>query len=343
MGYEEVLEHARALSPQQRRELVEALRAQVMVELGEGDRAPSRCPRCGCPHVVRKGRAGGCQRWACRGCGRTFSAKTMGLLGYSKLAPGVWAACVEGAVAGRSLRELAAACGVCLSTSWFMRMRLCEVMALALPAFRSGPAVSCQVDGTYLDESLSGNRARARVAMPRPAHRRGGAVRARGISSPRVCVVCAANDLGDEPCELADRGRPTDAALRAALGRSVAGSLVATDDHAGYARVLPGLGVAAHEATRSSEATHGELGMVNAMHGRPEAFLARFNGVSTRRLGRYLSWFLWEEQARRAGSDREATLSGQAACGRYESTRRGLAEEPQPFFEYWTQAMSTVV
>ena len=42
------------------------------------------------------------------------------------------------------------------------------------------------------------------------------AVRERGISSLKVCVVCGANDLGDSFCRLAGRGRPTDAQLKAA-------------------------------------------------------------------------------------------------------------------------------
>ena len=56
---------------------------------------------------------------------------------------------------------------MCPGTSWFMRMRLFEVMGAALQAFRTGPTVSCQFDGTYLNESLTGNRARSRTGMPR--------------------------------------------------------------------------------------------------------------------------------------------------------------------------------
>ena len=44
-----------------------------------------------------------------------------------------------------------------------MRMRLFEVMQAALGAFRYGPTVSCQKIGIYLDESLTGNRARSAI------------------------------------------------------------------------------------------------------------------------------------------------------------------------------------
>jgi hypothetical protein len=40
--------------------------------------------------------------------------------------------------------------------------------------------------------------------MPRKPHKHGGAVHARGISNLKVCVICGANDAGDELCRVAD-------------------------------------------------------------------------------------------------------------------------------------------
>ena len=299
----DMLEGIESLTLAEKMALEEAARDAVARELGaQGAPAPEACPHCGCPGFVRKGRGrDGSQRWLCRGCGRTFSAKTMGLLACSKLAPEVWSAYVGDMLSGASLRACAEGCGVCLKTSWFMRMRLCEVMARACQPFRTGEAVSWQVDGTYLSESLKGNRALASVKMPRKAHRRGGAGQKRGISSLKVCVVCGANDLGDSFCRLAGRGRPTDAGLAGALAGLGPRSKVSTDGHSGYARVLPGLGAAAHDAAPAGE-SGGRLGMVNALHQRLKRFLGRFAGVSTRRLPHYLAWFVWAEQVRRSGS-----------------------------------------
>ena len=152
-------------------------------------------------------------------------------------------------------------------------------------------------------------------------------------------------DLGDELCEVADRGRPTDEALGSALRAVGEGTPVSTDGLRGYARVLPRLGVSCHDATPAREARHGELGMADAMHARLKDFLARLGGVSTRRLGHYLDWFLWDEQTRRSDADRADTLSGQAATGGYDHTRVALAREPQPLWSYWEDelAVPTVV
>ena len=84
----DVLDQLGSLTLEEKRAVEEAARAAVARELGaQGAGAPESCPRCGCPSFVRKGRnRDGSQRWLCRGCGSTFSAKTMSLLAYSKLA-----------------------------------------------------------------------------------------------------------------------------------------------------------------------------------------------------------------------------------------------------------------
>jgi len=95
-----------------KRRLIEATKEAVARELGFGaGDAPAACPRCGSADFVRKGHGrDGSQRWLCRGCGRTFSGKTMGLLALSKLPPETWALCVERMLRlGGTLRACAAA------------------------------------------------------------------------------------------------------------------------------------------------------------------------------------------------------------------------------------------
>ena len=80
-----------------------------------------------------------------------------------------------------------------------------------------------------------------------------------------------------------------------------------------------------------------ELGMVNALHERLRGFFWRFRGVATRRLQCYLWWFYWEEQARRSDAGREGMLRSHVANGRYETRRRALEAEAQPFWDYWAK------
>lgn len=173
----------------EKRGLLEALKAAIAVEIAGPAAEPSRCPRCGCERAVRRGRdASGAQRWLCRGCGRSFTRKTMGLLALSKLPASAWMEFAECVAACLPLRECAERCGVCLSTAWFMRHRVAEVMRSRLAPFRPGRAT--QVDGTYLRESLSGDHRRSPLfRMPREPHRNGEDGRD-GLVRRTVCVLC---------------------------------------------------------------------------------------------------------------------------------------------------------
>ena len=95
--YESVLQGAFALSRAQKEDLVAALKETIFSEMSAAPGEPARCPRCQHAHIVSKGRdRNGARRWLCRGCGRTFSAKTGRVLALSKLGPREWASFVEG-------------------------------------------------------------------------------------------------------------------------------------------------------------------------------------------------------------------------------------------------------
>ena len=96
-----------------------------------------------------------------------------------------------------------------------------------------------------------------------------------------------------------------------------------------------------HEAHRAGDGANGALALVNALRARLRAFLARFAGVSTRRLQHYLDWFCYAEQYAKTDAGREEVLAADQARGRYENSWRDLARTPQPFGEYW--GMSTAL
>lgn len=104
------------------------------------------------------------------------------MLALSKLPAATWASYVEGMAAGESLARPAARCGVCVKTSWFMRMRVLEAMRSQLQPMRGDDGVSAQADELYLNESFSGRRS----GMPRGPHASGHGVRSRGMSSLKV-------------------------------------------------------------------------------------------------------------------------------------------------------------
>ena len=322
-----IIDQVRGMSLAEKRELAETLREAIAEELAAGAGEPDRCPRCGCPAFVRKGRdAAGRQRWLCRGCGRPFGAGTLGLLARSKLPAAAWmefAACMADAL---PLRETAARVGVSLYTAWFMRMRACEVMGRRLLPARGD---AFEMDGTYFPESMPGNHSRGWFDLGRPAHRTGHDAARAGLGGS-VCVLCGVSETGDCFCELADGAEDGPGVALVALRRLPASCSVATDGRRSYAGSLGGR---PHEVRPSRE-----LEMVNSLHSRLKAFVGRFNGVSNRRLQRYLDWFCWREQFRRSARDRRELLFAHEASGIYVCTRELTHLESHPFLSLANRA-----
>lgn len=324
------------MTPAEREEAAACLRAMVARDRAEaaGGREVDSCPRCGCPAFVRRGRdARGRQRYLCSGCGRSFTAATLGAVSWSKLEPWQWeelAACMADGV---PLRAVAERCPVSVPTAWCMRMRACQAMSARLGAFRCGEGIAARVDGTMLPESLSGG---GGFEMPRPPRRHGGEAE-RGVSNERVCVLAGENSLGDVFAEVCCRGRATKARVREMLeGRAGDGTVLVTDAHWAYKGLEEALGVdAEHLAHHSGEEANAALTGVNALHRRPKGFLAPMNGVSTRRLPMHLAWFCWLERARRRGGDSRGLAREAVASGRYRVTRRALFREPRYNMGYW--------
>jgi transposase-like protein len=273
----ELLRELGCLTADELREVISALQTMVVEALAGPEAEPDRCPRCGCERFVRCGldkrREGGVvvgttQRYECKGCGRSFTRRTNSLLALSKLPVEKWTRFVELESRQASLATCERELGVSATTVHYMRLRLCEVMAAATPPAECGTGDSCQVDGTYPDESMKGLGHRG-GAMPRAAHRTGDEVKVPGISDLKVCVVVGVDDDGREFAELCDRGHPTDAAVRGSLAGNVGGGCAAgTDGHGAYKRVLPGLGVTNHLVFPSDGSAGRGLWRVNAAHER---------------------------------------------------------------------------
>ena len=297
------------------------------------------CPRCGGTWVVKKGKTKrGRQRWFCRGCKRSFGETTDSIIGLSKLPIETWMAYAEGMAEHRTLRELADRCGVCLKTSWHVRMRICEAMGRHLDAFVSGPDVSVEVDGTVLHESLKGNNDRGCFVMPRKAHESGDSLHVRGVSGQLVNVVFAVNDRGGVIARIMGRAHGSAELIRDCLSDVLEpGTHVATDGLAAYAAVLEELGCV-HEV-RPSKPKQGErsLGMVNAAHRRFDDWMRPFNGVATRRLQRYIWWHVWEVQFRASDARWDELTTREAMTGTYEARVSTIFNEPRFSMSYWEE------
>ena len=323
------------LSHGEKIELLSALKAAIAEELaGERTNEPRACPRCGCVGFVKKGRSlDKGQRWLCRGCNTTFSQKTMGLLSRSKLDAGTWMTFAECMADVLSLRETAWRCGVSLYTAWFMRMRVCEIMAYRLAPARPG---SFQIDDTHFVKSLSGNHKHsAWYDIPRKPHRNGhdGKKAGGARTKNRISVSCGINEFGDCFCELVCEGVISASQVGLLISNKLpTGSTVMIDGDLSYASALREIPTT---TIVQKDPSQGNINMVNALHSRLKEFMRSFHGVAARRMQRYLGWFCWREQFKRSDIDKRNLLFSHESEGRYMYTRAMTHEESRPFLPYW--------
>lgn len=330
------------LDKTERRRAIESvkdvIRAAMFDDAAGGGYEIERCPRCGSAAVVKKGRSkSGGQRYLCRGCGRTFSGSTDRILGTSKLPRETWMEYAECFVLMLPLRECAARCKVCLKTAWTMRIRLIECLRAYSPEFHVGRGGACELDETYFPESFKGNHSKGSFKMPRKARHRGKEVRKRGLSREQVCVMTGISDTGSTFLEVSGRGVVSrKRAMEALRDRIGAGAVVATDKARAYADVLRDLKVAAHEAYGSKDRSRGTINRINTVHSLLDSFMARFKGVSTKRLGAYLDWFRWCRTFMAAGSRAaESTVARQLANGTCATRVRDMFGVEPPLMDYW--------
>ena len=277
--------------------------AEELASRASGPAGPSRCPRCGSPSFVRKGRdRDGGQRWLCRGRARTFSARTRGLLASSKLPASAWMSFAECMADALPLRETAARVGGLPLHGVVHAHAGLRGHGAARPGLPAGDLPRRRHPGHGQPEGATWARS-GLLGLPRPRHRNGrdGRRASRGRSKEWVVVVCGANELGDCFCDICGRGSAGAGELSVELAARIpAASAVVTDGHKSYGFATRGY---RHAEVDPRDPSAGDINMVNALHSRLKAFLRRFNGVSTRRLQRYLDWFRYAEAFKGGGMD----------------------------------------
>ena len=292
------------------------------------------CPHCGSPYRTKRGfDQRGNQRYLCKGCARTFTARSRRIFSTTKLPRETWMRFIQCHVDVLPLRESAERCGVCLKTAFFMRHRLLEAVRKTLPSFQVEAGCGAELDECFFRESFKGNHARSAEGIPRRPR-----MRARSTDGyERICVLTGINDAGDVFYEIAGRGGLDKDAAAGLLAEKLAeGAIISTDKAHVSRQVLPVLGIRDHRAHARGEHA---INRVNNLHGNIKEFIGGFHGVATRRLGNYLAWFkwIWSFKVRKSAEQLADLIVRQAARFTYETTWRGYKVTPYPFFDYWVK------
>ena len=89
------------------------------------------CPHCHNTYFIKHGKYKGIQRYMCRNCKRTFSNTTNSLWYYSKKVPELWVKYIELFLQRRTLRACAAELKLNLSTAFYWRHKILNILKSA--------------------------------------------------------------------------------------------------------------------------------------------------------------------------------------------------------------------
>ena len=242
-----------------------------------------QCPHCQSTAIKKWGSANALKRYRCKACRVTFNALTgtpLAQLHNREL----WGGHAQALLEGISLRKVAARLDVHLETAFRWRHRFLTAPKDVKPKVLDG---TVEADETYFLYSEKGSR-----NLRRPARKRGGKAKKRGLSDEQVPVLIA-RDRNKATTDqiLEDRSARSIAAV---LGPVVAKSAVLVSDGAQAYRAFANTAGLAHVGLNLSagERTCGiyHIQNVNNYDSRLKTCMRRFNGVATKYLDSYLGW-----------------------------------------------------
>lgn len=262
------------------------------------------CAWCGHAHVIRWGRAHGLPRFRCKACRGTFNPLSgTSLSGLKKR--NRWGRHAECLRRGAVLREVAATCGVHISTAHRWRHRFLR------ETVRQGPEISgiVEADETWVARSAKGQ-ASLRESWGREPRQRASDQHLPGRSREQVFVVVARDRSGNTCDGVLDQVSVR--GLSELLGPRLApDAVLCSDGWKAYGGAAKQLGVQ-HEVLngvlrqRKRGAFH--LQNVNNYHGRWKGWMDRFHGVATSYLPNYVAWYRHLD-ARRGETDPKLMLN----------------------------------
>lgn len=194
-----------------------------------------------------------------------------------------WARYAQAMIDGAGVRAAAKRCHVVKNTAFRWRHRFLRQAARHQAAHESGIV---EADEAFFPESFKGQR-----PLPRPARRRGGVGRTRGISRDQVAVLVVRGRSGETAnFRLATLDAPH---VTAALRPLIAADAILCTDGASVYKIFARLTGVMHRALNVRQGIRAIDGAfhiqnVNACDSRLKTWLRRFNGIAAKYLDSYL-------------------------------------------------------
>jgi len=228
------------------------------------------------------------QRYRCKDCGKTFTDVTATPL-HRTHKPEKWLDFIKCMLEGYSLRKSAELIGdIHYVTLFYWRHKV--LSALKQMEFESFSGI-VEMDETYFLYSEKGKR----NIEERKPRKRGGSSKFRGISHEQVCVLIARDRQKSTYSGVLGRGRIVKSQLDKAIGSKLSSNnTLCTDAWRAFSAYAKTKGLEHYRfKSDGKERVKGlyHIQNVNNYHSRLKGWIQRFNGVATKYLDHYLSWF----------------------------------------------------
>lgn len=255
-------------------------------------RITCNCAYCKSQHIVKFGKSDkGDQRYLCKDCNKTFTAKTNTILYKSPYSEKVWRKYINCMMQGMSIRKSAKECGINADTAFKWRHKILDSLQAMHDEVKLDGVV--EADETFFALSFKGNHKKSNFNLPRESHHRGKCTHTRGISSEQVCVPCAINLNGLSKSVITNLGKPTVKDLRKVFSRSIVeNSVLVTDRNSAYNKIASehNLQLVQIKSGKGSKGTF-NIAKINSYHSILKMFIIyNFRGVATNYLNNYLIW-----------------------------------------------------
>ena len=255
-----------------------------------------RCPKCQCKDVNKNGKSNGRQRYICKRCRRTFDEFTLSPFSSTKLGLDKWLKYCELMILGLPIRQCAEEIGVGVKTSFYMRHRILDVINISLKKDTVEGIV--EVDEVFVRESYKGNHSKSTTfKMPREPRKRGKGKndkKKRGISNDQICIETGIDRKGNIVMGAVCNGRiTTNDIVRFFNGKIGEDVTFIVDSHKSYFSINKDLNVELKRVPRGKSMLDSvyHLQHVNALHNGFKRWLMPFNGVSSKYISNYCTWF----------------------------------------------------
>lgn len=243
------------------------------------------------------------QRYRCKDCRKTFTDVTNTPL-YRTHFPHKWVEFIQCMIEGYSLRKASEMLEVHYVTLFYWRHKI--LSALKQMDFEQFSGI-VEMDETYFLYSEKGKR----KIEGRKSRKNGGKSKYRGISKEQVCVLVARDRQKATYSKIVGQGRIVKSRLDKAIGsKLVSSNVLCTDAWRAFKTYANEKGLEHYRfKSDGKERVKGvyHIQNVNNYHSRLKGWIDRFNGVATKYLDHYLSWFQFLDEINHRNNDATVT------------------------------------